>query len=84
MGRAPVLPLPEKRMLTAQEAAEYCGFKSVDGFTGYIPARPVKFGKNVRYDKEDLDEILNSLRGDPIQGQSPSEIMRRAGQNRGH
>ena len=43
---------PPKRMLTTEEAAEYCGFKSVNGFKSYVAVSPVNFGANIRYDKE--------------------------------
>lgn len=56
------LPLPEKRLLTGEEAANYCGFASVNGFLAYVKVRPVKFGKNVRYDRLDLDDFLNTFR----------------------
>ena len=48
-------------MLTRQEAADYCGFASVDGFEAHIPVSPVKFGKLVRYDRVDLDAYLDGL-----------------------
>lgn len=53
---------PTRRMLTAQEAADYCGFKSVNGFQSYVRISPVKFGSNVRYDRHDLDEYLDGFR----------------------
>lgn len=53
---------PAKRMLTSEEAAEYCGFASVNGFLAYVRVSPVKFGKLVRYDRTDLDAFLDRLR----------------------
>lgn len=56
------LPAPAKRMLTTLEAANYCGFESVNGFLAYVEVRPVKFGKKVCYDRVDLDAFLDRLR----------------------
>lgn len=53
---------PARRMLTSEEAADYCGFKSVNGFLAYVKISPVKFGKSVRYDRLDLDEFLDRFR----------------------
>jgi hypothetical protein len=52
---------PTRRMLTSQEAADYCGFKSVNGFQAYVKVPPVNFGNNVRYDRNRLDEWLDQL-----------------------
>jgi len=60
---AVALPLPARRMLTERQAAEYCGFESVQGFQAYIRVAGEKFGRNVlRYDVRDLDEALDKLR----------------------
>lgn len=73
---------PAKRMLTADEAAEYCGFKSVNGFRSHVSVSPVNFGSNVRYDKEALDEYLDTLRqSQPARGFGEMED---AGSGRGH
>lgn len=73
---------PAKRMLTAEEAAEYCGFKSVNGFKSYVAVPPVNFGSNVRYDKEALDAYLDTLRQSvPVRGFGEMED---AGSGRGH
>jgi hypothetical protein len=55
------MTIPARRMLTAQEAANYCGFKSVNGFQSHIRVSPVKFGTSVRYDLRDLDDYLDRL-----------------------
>lgn len=52
---------PDTRMLTGEEAANYCGFKSVNGFVAHIPVAPVNFGRLVRYDRKALDEAMDSL-----------------------
>jgi hypothetical protein len=78
-----LMGLPAKRMLTAEEAAEYCGFSSVNGFAAYVAVRPVKFGKLVRYDRTDLDEFLDGFRSSP-QGSSILELAGNAGEDRGH
>lgn len=49
-------------MLTAEDAADYCGFKSVEGFEAHIRVEPVRFGKLVRYDVRELDDYLDNLR----------------------
>ena len=72
----------ERRMLTALEAANYCGFKSVNGFVSHIPVAPVKFGSSVRYDVRDLDEFLDKLSENrPRQGFA--ELAGNAGADRG-
>lgn len=77
------LPLPEKRLLTSDEAAAYCGFQSVNGFLAYVKVSPVKFGKNVRYDRIDLDAFLDGLR-DATPKSRWAELAGNAGQGRGH
>ena len=57
----PKLPAPSKRMLTKDEAASYCGFPSVARFESSARVRPVNYGNCVRYDRERLDEWLDSL-----------------------
>lgn len=73
---------PVRRMLTSQEAADYCGFKSVNGFLSYIKVPPVKFGGSVRYDRLDLDVFLDRLRSSPS-GRSFSESAGNDGAYRG-
>lgn len=73
---------PARRMLTTEEAADYCGFKSVDGFRAYIRIPPVKFGKNVRFDRAALDEYLDRLRT-PAPSGRPSELVGNASADRG-
>jgi hypothetical protein len=63
------MPLPTRRMLTKEEAADYCGFKSVNGFLGHIRVSPIKFGSNVRYDRVDLDAYLDGLREPSAHGE---------------
>jgi hypothetical protein len=48
-------------MLSAQEAAEYCGFPSVKRFASAVRVRPVNYGNCVRYDRDRLDEWLDTL-----------------------
>lgn len=52
---------PAKRMLTKEEAANYCGFKSASGFGAWSPVRPVKIGNKVLYDQKRLDEWLDTV-----------------------
>ena len=61
------MSVPPRRMLTPAQAADYCGFKSVNGFRAYVRVPAVKFGSNVRYDRVDLDVYLDRLRNsDPV------------------
>lgn len=55
------LPLPTKRMLTAAEAADYCGFGSADTFRRLARVAPVNYGRSVRYDRQRLDAWLDTL-----------------------
>lgn len=55
------LPLPAKRMLTDQEAADYCGFRSVKTFRAKARVPPVDYGNCVRFDRHRLDEWLDQL-----------------------
>lgn len=61
----PVLPAPSKRMLTKEEAADYCGFPSVNKFVLMVRVSPVNYGNCVRYDRERLDEWLDTLSQSP-------------------
>jgi predicted DNA-binding transcriptional regulator AlpA len=54
-------PVPAKRMLTTEEAASYCGFTSASAFKAQARVRPVNYGKFVRYDRQRLDEWLDTL-----------------------
>lgn len=76
---------PARRMLTSEEAADYCGFKSVNGFLAYVKVAPVKFGVSVRYDRTDLDDYLDGLRQSPAPEGGFGELVgSNAGQGRGH
>jgi len=62
------LPLPEKRLLTGDEAAAYCGV-SVNTFRARVRIAPVKIGHSVRYDRRDLDHwITRQNRSEPMTG----------------
>ena len=62
------LPLPEKRLLTGDEAASYCGV-SVNTFRARVRVAPVKIGHSVRYDRLDLDRwITRQNRSEPLTG----------------
>jgi hypothetical protein len=51
-----------KRMLTPLEAAAYCG-RSAKRFEVECPVQPIRFSNgNIRYDIEDLDRWLDSLK----------------------
>lgn len=60
------LPLPNRLLLTTDEAADYCGV-SVNTFRAHVPVAPVKIGSSVRYDRRALDRWAanqNPLSGD--------------------
>lgn len=51
-----------KRMLTKAEAAAHCG-RPVKRFEAECPVRPIQFGNgDIRYDIQDLDAWLDSLK----------------------
>ncbi|QMV02596.1 hypothetical protein GHV40_14400 [Devosia sp. D6-9] len=55
--------LPWKRMLSAEEAADYCGFKTTRQFLAHARSRvpAVSFGSYKRWDRHRLDEWLDLL-----------------------
>ena len=62
-ARNPTLPLPWKRMLSHDEAADYCGFKTTRQFLAHVRSRvpAVNFGNYERWDRHRLDEWLDTL-----------------------
>lgn len=52
------LPLPAKRLLTAEEAAAYCGV-SVTTMKVHVRVAPVNIGNCVRYDIRALDRWMD-------------------------
>ncbi|WMT88231.1 helix-turn-helix domain-containing protein [Pelagibacterium sp. 26DY04] len=54
------LPLPARRLLTAQEAAQYLGLKSPNTLKAHVRIAPVKIGDSVRYDVRDLDRWVDA------------------------
>ena len=63
--RSDGIPLPWKRMLSHDEAAAYCGFKSTAQFLTQVRSRvpAVNFGKYERWDRHQLDAWLDTLSG---------------------
>jgi hypothetical protein len=58
-----VLPLPCKRLLNVDEAAEYCGIGRVS-FLSNCPVRAKRIRpgqRGLRYDVRDLDEWIDTL-----------------------
>lgn len=65
---ASALPLPTRRLLTASEAASYCGV-SVPTLKAHIRIAPVKIGNSVRYDVKELDRWLDGRgQSQPVSG----------------
>lgn len=56
-----MVALPAKRMLTTEEAADYCGFPSPRQFKAHVRVSPVNYGNSVRYDRQRLDAWLDTL-----------------------
>lgn len=59
---------PKKRLLTIEEASNYLGLSSRTLYNGVapkskkpFPVRPKRIGKLVRFDREDLDNFIDSL-----------------------
>lgn len=52
------LPLPEQRLLTTEQAANYCGV-SATTFRSRVRIAPVKIGNSVRYDRQALDRWIS-------------------------
>jgi predicted DNA-binding transcriptional regulator AlpA len=62
------LPLPQRLLLTSEEAADYCGV-SVNTFKAHVKVAPVKIGSSVRYDRRELDRwAANQNRSEPLTG----------------
>lgn len=56
------LKVSPRRMLTAREAAEYCGLP-LKKFSHYCSVPPVQLpGVDARYDMRDLDEWLDGMK----------------------
>jgi hypothetical protein len=67
-----------KRMLSKSEAAHHCG-RPVARFLVECPCRPVRFQNgDLRYDVQDLDHWLNSLKAGADHGDA-DEIVARLG-----
>jgi predicted DNA-binding transcriptional regulator AlpA len=74
------LPLPEKLLLTSEEAADYCGV-SVNTFRAHIKVAPVKIGSSVRYDRRELDRwAANQNRSEPLTGDEWLERLNGGGE----
>jgi predicted DNA-binding transcriptional regulator AlpA len=75
------LPLPEKLLLTSEEAADYCGV-SVNTFRAHIKVAPVKIGSSVRYDRRELDRwAANQNRSEPLTGDEWLERLNAGGES---
>jgi hypothetical protein len=53
-------PKGPPRMLKAPDAASYCGV-SVPTFKTYCPVKPIRLGKNVLWDRVQLNRWLDAL-----------------------
>jgi excisionase family DNA binding protein len=62
------LPLPERLLLTTDEAADYCGV-SVNTFRAHVKVTPVKIGGSVRFDRRAIDQWAAAQdRSEPLTG----------------
>jgi excisionase family DNA binding protein len=74
------LPLPAKLLLTAGEAASYCGV-SVNTFRAHVKVRAVKIGSCVRYDRRDLDRWARAQdQSQPLTGDDWLELLDAGGE----
>jgi len=48
-------------MLSDDEAADYCGFKTTRQFKSHVRVQAVNFGNYERWDRHKLDEWLDTL-----------------------
>ena len=75
--KGPVAP----RLMTAAQAANYLGYKSVE-ILRQFPVWPIPIGRGKRWDRAHLDEYLDSLsgltrgRGDSSESEVIDEIER--------
>ncbi len=77
MGQATLnLIVIPKRMLTKAEGASHCG-RPVKRFEIECPVRPIRFGNgDIRYDIQDLDGWLDSLKSGHEDSDAESMIAR--------
>jgi hypothetical protein len=58
------LTVVDKRMMNEAEASSYCGLPSKH-FKAVCPVQPLNLGgKGLRYDKQDLDQWIDSEKSD--------------------
>ncbi len=82
MSRHAALTAPARRMLSAEEAAAYCGGRSVAWLESHVKVAPVMIGRLKRYDVRALDIWLDGLgnggaaRGQPATGDDWLEKLR--------
>lgn len=48
-------------MLSTKEAATYCGFAETKAFKEWVRVAPVNYGATIRYDRNRLDDWLDTL-----------------------
>jgi hypothetical protein len=53
---------PEQRLLSLEEAANYCGV-SIGLFKERFTITPIAVGRRRLYDRHDLDRFIDSLKG---------------------
>jgi hypothetical protein len=63
------------RLLTAAQAANYLGYKSVDILRRF-PVGPIPVGRGRRWDRDHIDRYLDALSGiDQRSGSSNAEVI---------
>jgi predicted DNA-binding transcriptional regulator AlpA len=80
MKKQNFLPSPERRMLTIEEAADYCGL-SPNSFRAYIRISPTNFGRSVRYDRVAIDKFIDEMTA-PNESPRVNRILELAGKKR--
>jgi hypothetical protein len=59
MSRLPDWP----RMLALPDACAYVGGVSENHFKDHIPVKPIRMGRRVLYDRNAIDEYLDTIQG---------------------
>lgn len=58
-ARALALPAPSRRLLAPDEAAAYCGGKTVQWLRAHVKVAPMKIGSKILYDVRALDRWID-------------------------
>lgn len=74
------MPLPTRLLLSAEEAADYCGV-SVKTFRAHVRVAPVRIGSLVKYDRRAIDRwVASQDRSVPLTGDDWLGLLDEAGE----